>query len=119
MRPSVFPPCSVSARASSWPVSYTHLDVYKRQQPPLAVGGRRGSHLEVGGGHRHASPGGAADIPLHNQERLVQEEGDTCMVNLGGATENDREKIVITKDSKAFFHNNVDYCGEPEEWGLH
>ena len=29
------------------------------------------------------------------------------MVNLGGATENDRKKIVITKDSKAFFHNNV------------
>jgi len=25
------------------------------------------------------------------------------MVNLGGATENDRKKIVITKDSKAFF----------------
>ena len=24
------------------------------------------------------------------------------MVNLGGATENDRKKIVITKDSKAF-----------------
>lgn len=41
------------------------------QQPPLAVGGRRGSHLEIGGGHRHAPPGGAADIPLHNQERLV------------------------------------------------
>ena len=32
------------------------------------------------------------------------------MVNLGVATENDRKKIVITKDSKAFFHNNVDYC---------
>lgn len=41
------------------------------QQPPLAVGGRRGSHLEIGGRHRHAPPGGAADIPLHNQERLV------------------------------------------------
>ena len=31
------------------------------------------------------------------------------MVNLGGATENDRKKIVITKDSKAFFHNNVEH----------
>lgn len=41
------------------------------------------------------------------------------MVNFGGATEHDRKKIVITKDSKAFFHNNVDYCVEPEEWGLH
>ena len=41
------------------------------------------------------------------------------MVNLGGATENDRKKIVITKDSKAFFHNNVDIVWEPEEWGLH
>jgi|GEM_PF-6422963 len=29
------------------------------------------------------------------------------MVNLSGATENDRKKIVITKDSKAFFQNNV------------
>ena len=32
------------------------------------------------------------------------------MVNMGEATENDRKKIVIRKDSKAFFHNNVDYC---------
>ena len=32
------------------------------------------------------------------------------MVNFGGATEHDRKRSVITKDSKAFFHNNVDYC---------
>ena len=31
------------------------------------------------------------------------------MVNLGGATENDRKKIVITKVSKIFFHVSVDY----------
>lgn len=40
------------------------------------------------------------------------------MVNLGGATENDRKKIVITKDSKAFFHNNVDYCVGTGRMGL-
>ena len=32
------------------------------------------------------------------------------MVNMGEATENDRKKIVIRKDSKAFFHNNVDFA---------
>ena len=46
------------------------------------------------------------------------EEGDTCMVNMGGATENDRKKIVITKDSKAFFYNNVDYCVGTGRMGL-
>lgn len=40
------------------------------------------------------------------------------MVNFGGATENDRKKIVITKDSKAFFHNNVDYCVGTGRMGL-
>lgn len=40
------------------------------------------------------------------------------MVNLGGATENDRKKIVITKDSKAFFYNNVDYCVGTGRMGL-
>ena len=40
------------------------------------------------------------------------------MINLGGATENDRKKIVITKDSKAFFHNNVDYCVGTGRMGL-
>ena len=40
------------------------------------------------------------------------------MVNLGGATENDRKKIVIRKDSKAFFHNNVDYCVGTGRMGL-
>lgn len=40
------------------------------------------------------------------------------MVNLGGATENDRKKIVITKDSKVFFHNNVDYCVGTRRMGL-
>ena len=40
------------------------------------------------------------------------------MVNLGGATENDRKKIVITKDSKTFFHNNVDYCVGTGRMGL-
>lgn len=40
------------------------------------------------------------------------------MVNMGGATENDRKKIVITKNSKAFFHNNVDYCVGTGRMGL-
>ena len=40
------------------------------------------------------------------------------MVNFGGATEHDRKKIVITKDSKAFFHNNVDYCVGTGRMGL-
>ena len=40
------------------------------------------------------------------------------MVNFGGVTENDRKKIVITKDSKAFFHNNVDYCVGTGRMGL-
>lgn len=41
------------------------------QQPPLPVGGGRGTHLEVGGGHGHAAPGRAADVSLHDQERFV------------------------------------------------
>ena len=41
------------------------------------------------------------------------------MANLGGATENDRKKIVITKDSKAFFIIMQIIVWEPEEWGLH
>ena len=40
------------------------------------------------------------------------------MVNMGEATENDRKKIVIRKDSKAFFHNNVDYCVGTGRMGL-
>ena len=51
-----------------------------------------------------------SDIGCVTAQEHDLEEGDTCMVNMGEATENDRKKIVITKDSKAFFHNNVDYC---------
>lgn len=28
-------------------------------------------------------------------------------------------KVLITEDSDAFFHNNVGFVSEPEEWDLH